>query len=35
LLQPLFQMLLRERGLEYAPDAITRHLRSISVMRVF
>ena len=30
----VFQMLLRERGLEYAPDALTRHLRSISVMRV-
>jgi len=30
----IFRMLLRERGLDYAPDAITRHLRSIGVIRV-
>ena len=30
----IFRMLLRERGLDYAPDAITRHLRSIGVTRV-
>lgn len=29
----IFRMLLRERGLDYAPDAITRHLRSIGVTR--
>jgi len=30
----VFHMLLRERGLDYEPNAITRHLRSISVNQV-
>ena len=30
----VFRMLLREHGMDYEPNAITRHLRSISVSRV-